>query len=390
MAIGPTIYRTEWQKLNQSRPCEPCSDPCMNGGTCEGGTCTCLEGFAGTACEEKITSVKCESNSMTVIINDELFVGIDPDDVHFRDSTCPSSRSSPTHIALGTKYDECLTTRTENDTTITFSNVIAYFMPEPIPGTNITRQYQKQLEVSCSLDKTSQVDQSFKPTLGEVKFTDKGSGHFRLDIARFMNESFDEPEYGNAEVWQSQALYFGVYLRSVEEVGMFIERCWATASPDGDSTPRHDLFTDRCPSDLDETVEVFFPNKTDREGFKFDAFAFVGDHNMVYIHCEVKVCMNYEANQYRECSDIRDEGRKRRSSSFLSTQTISSAPVRVRRSTNDMATNDLSAYDSFGMFLIGLIATVVAIAILMGVVKLIGRPTNINYKRVPTASMEGI
>ncbi|XP_063956697.1 hyalin-like [Lytechinus pictus] len=32
---------------------ESCSDPCINGGTCEEGTCTCLEGFAGTACEEK-------------------------------------------------------------------------------------------------------------------------------------------------------------------------------------------------------------------------------------------------------------------------------------------------------------------------------------------------
>nr|XP_054756962.1 ZP domain-containing protein-like [Lytechinus pictus] len=327
---------------------------------------------------------------MTIIINNDLFVGIDPADVHFRDSSCPSSSNSPTHIALITNYDECLTTRTENDTTITFSNVIAYFMPEPIPGTTITRQYQKQLEVSCYLDKTSQVDQSFKPTLGEIKFTDKGSGHFRLDIARFKTESFDEPEDDNTEVWQSQALYFGVKLESVEEVGMFIKRCWATAGPDRDSTPRHDLFTDRCPSDLDETVEVFFPNKTDREGFKFDAFAFVGNHNMVYIHCEVRVCMDEEASVYRECSYTLNLGRKRRSSSFLSTQTISSAPLRVRRSTNDMATHDLSAYNSFGMFLIGLIATVVAIAILMGAVKLIGRPTDINYKRVPTASIEGI
>ncbi|XP_041466016.1 uromodulin-like [Lytechinus variegatus] len=206
-----------------------------------------------------------------------------------------------------------------------------------------------------------------------------------------MNESFDEPEYGNAEVWQSQALYFGVHLiSSVEEVGMFIERCWATAGPDSDSTLRHDLFTDRCPSDVDETVQVFFPNKTDREGFKFDAFAFVGDHDMVYVHCEVKVCMNDEANLYRECSYTLALGRKRRSSSFISTQTISSAPIRVRRSTNDMATRDLPVYNSFGMFLIGMVATVAAVATLMGVVKLIRRPTGISYKPVPTASMERI
>ncbi|XP_063956628.1 uromodulin-like [Lytechinus pictus] len=261
---------------------ESCSDQCMsNGGTCEEGTCICPEGFAGTACEEKLTSVTCKSDSMTVIISNGLFVGIDPEDVHFRDLSCTYVDSNSTHMTLFTNYDECGTTNTENDTAITFSNVIAYYKPEALPGTDITREYQRELEVSCCLPKTSQVGQSFKPTLGEIKFSDIGSGHFRLNIKRFKRESFDEPEDDNAAVWQGETVYFEVQLDSVEEVGMFIERCWATAGQEPDSVPRHDLFTDRCPSDVDGTVQVFFPNKTDREGFKFDAFTFVGDHDMV-------------------------------------------------------------------------------------------------------------
>ncbi|XP_041466794.1 uromodulin-like 1 isoform X2 [Lytechinus variegatus] len=377
-------------KVTVRRAQEPCSDPCMNGGTCVEGTCICREGFGGTACEEKLTSVTCDSDSMTVIISNDLFVGIGPEDVYFRDSSCPATSSTLTHMTLSTNYDECRTTRTENATTITFSNVIAYKL-EPIPGTDITRENQRQIEISCSLDKTSQVGQSFKPMVGEIKFSDKGSGHFQLYMTRFKNESFDEPEDAHAEVWLNQALYFEVKLESVEEVGMFIERCWATAGQEHDSTPSYDLFTDRCPSNIDGTVQVFFPNDTDREGFKFDAFTFVGRLDMViqvYVHCQVRVCMDDEAHVYRECSSTSDLGRKRRSSSFISTQTISSAPIRVRRSTNGMATNDLSAYNSFGMFLIGMVATVVAVATLMGVVKLIGRSTGISYKRVPTASME--
>ncbi|XP_041467312.1 uromodulin-like [Lytechinus variegatus] len=275
----------------------------------------------------------------------------------------------------------------ENDRTITFSNIIAYYKPEALPGTNITREYQKELEVSCSLDKTSQVGQSFKAALGEIKFSVFGSGHFRLNFKRYKGESFDELEDDNAEVWQEETVYFEVQLDSVEEVGMFIEQCWATAGQEPDSVPRHDLFTDRCPSDVDRTVQVFFPNDTDREGFKFDAFTFVGDHDMVYIHCEVTVCGNDKAIMNRQCSGTSSR-RKRRSSSFLSTQTISSVPIRVRRATNDMATHDLSTYNSFGTFLNGNVATVLAVAILMGVVKLIGRSTDISYKRVPTASME--
>nr|XP_054757247.1 uromodulin-like [Lytechinus pictus] len=364
---------------------------CLNGGTClENGDCACPEGFGGVDCGFKLTSVACESDSMTVIIYTDLLQGTDPEDVHFRDLSCPCAAFTPsTYMTLNTTYNECGTTRTENDTTIIFSNVITYYKPRSLPGTDITREYQKQLEVSCCLDKTSQVGQSFKPTLGEIKFSDKGSGQFQLYMTRFKTKSLDEPEDDNAEVWQSQALYFQVQLDSVEEVGMFINRCWATADPDHDSTPRHDLFTDRCPSNVDGTVQVLFPNKTDREGFKFDAFAFVGDYSMVYIHCEVMVCGNDEAIMNRECPGT-SPVRRRRSSSFLSTQTISGAPIRVRRQTNDMATNDLSAYNSFGMFLIGMVATVVAVATLMGVVKLIRRPTDISYKRVPTASLEGI
>ncbi|XP_041466415.1 ZP domain-containing protein-like [Lytechinus variegatus] len=361
---------------------------CINGGVCQiDGTCDCPEEFGGSQCQIPLTEVSCHSDSMVVYIKRELSQGTNLGDIHFRKISCQSV-DDDAYFLLQTAYDECGTTRTETDTTIIFSNVITYYKPGPISGTGITREYQKQFEVSCCLDKTSLVDgQSFKPKLGQVQFNDKGSGQFRLKMIRL--KSSEEPEDDNAEVLQGDALSFRVRLRSVEEVGMFIEECWATAGPGHDSTPRHDLFTNRCPSNVDETVKVFFPPRTDREKFQFDAFAFVGDHSMVYIHCEVRVCLIKEAIQNRDCSGT-SPGRERRSSSFLSTQTISSAPVRVRRSTNDMATNDLSAYNSFGMFLIGMVATVVAVATLMGVVKLIRRPTDISYKRVPTASLEGI
>ncbi|XP_041483851.1 ZP domain-containing protein-like [Lytechinus variegatus] len=368
---------------------QPCTAPCNNEGTCEEGSCICPDGFGGPTCEEEYTSVTCESDSMTVVLNKDLFDGIALADVNFHDHSCESEPDvDDDHVTLSTGYDKCGTTKEEDDTTITFSNTITYYLPEAIPNSEITREYQKQLEVSCCLDKTSQVDQSFTPKLGKIKFSDKGSGHFHLDITRFTNDYFYEPAHDNDEVSQDNPLYFQVQLDSVDEVGMFIERCWATAGAGHDSNPRHDLFTERCTFD-DDTVQVSFPGNGHLENFWFNSFAFVGDHDMVYIHCEVMVCETKEAGLKRKCPGDSSD-RKRRSSSFLSTQTISSAPIRVRRSTNDMATNDLSAYNSFGVFIIGMVATMVAITILMGVVKLVGRPTGNSFKRVPTASMEGI
>ncbi|XP_030834370.1 uncharacterized protein LOC105436503 [Strongylocentrotus purpuratus] len=118
----------------------------------------------------------------------------------------------------------------------------------------------------------------------------------------------------------------------------------------------------------------------------------------VYIHCSVKVCGAEEAQLLRdaECpADIEPPppARKRRSSSVMSTQTISNGPIRIRRSTSDMATNvttDVASFNPFAMLLLGMIATLVAMAILMGVVKLARFKPDIRYQQVPIESMEGI
>ncbi|XP_030839328.1 ZP domain-containing protein-like [Strongylocentrotus purpuratus] len=122
-----------------------------------------------------------------------------------------------------------------------------------------------------------------------------------------------------------------------------------------------------CPDD--ETVAIYRLLGLNREGFSFSAFAFVGDYTEVYIHCSVKVCGAAKAQLFRDAgcpSETPPPDRKRRSSSFLSTQTISNGPIHIRRSTSDMVTDDLSSYIPFAMLLLGMIATLVAMAILMG------------------------
>nr|XP_054771923.1 uncharacterized protein LOC129279883 [Lytechinus pictus] len=159
----------------------------------------------------------------------------------------------------------------------------------------------------------------------------------------------------------------------------------------------------RCP--VDETALVYFL-EPHREGFSVDSFRFVGDHEEVYIHSVVKVCGTEKSDEMRSnlqgnCEYIGSNpsagapppfppARKRRSSDFLSTQTISSGPFRVHNPTSDMANDDVSSSNPFAMLTLGMIAAVVAMVILMGVVKLVGRSTNYNYQRVSTETNEGI
>ncbi|XP_041484624.1 CUB and zona pellucida-like domain-containing protein 1 [Lytechinus variegatus] len=287
----------------------------------------------------------------------------------------------------------------DRSSTVVFSNVITYEKPEAEEDTEITREYQMQLEVECCLDKSETVDGSFKPRLGKVVFSDKSTGNFDLTMKRFESESFEVEE--SSTVLLITDLFFGVALNSVQSVGMFIDEAWATAGPDAGSTPRHDLISDGCP--VDETALVYFI-EAHQEGFSVDSFRFVGDHEEVYFHAVVMVCGTEKSEERR--SDIQDKcndkvrqlpeappatgDRKRRSADLLSTQTISSGPFRVRNPTSDMATDDVSSSNPFAMLTLGMIAAVVAMVILMGVAKLVGRSTNYNYQRVSTETIEGI
>ncbi|XP_030838407.1 CUB and zona pellucida-like domain-containing protein 1 [Strongylocentrotus purpuratus] len=281
----------------------------------------------------------------------------------------------------------------EENTTITFTNVITYAKPGSEDGTEITREYHMQVRVECCLEKEAIISGSFRPQLGEVSFSDKGSGEFSLRLERFQTGAFGDLEVDTASaVLQEDDLFFAVGLESVQDVGMFIDRCWATTKQDSDTDPQHSLISSGCPED--DTVAINRSLGLHREGFSFEAFAFVGDYTEVYIHCSVKVCGAAKAQSFRDAgcpSESPPPDRKRRSWSVMSTQTISNGPIHIRRSTSDMATNDLSAYNPFAMLLIGMIATLVVVGIMIGVVKLVRNSTVINYQRlVPIGSMQEI
>eukprot|EP00057_Strongylocentrotus_purpuratus_P006766 XP_011661240.1 PREDICTED: neurogenic locus notch homolog protein 2-like [Strongylocentrotus purpuratus] len=142
---------------NYSEDIPVCEDECdkidcLNGGTCEQGSCTCPAGFAGLFCQDKLTSVKCGSSSMTVKIDARLVPG-DASGVHFRNLSCCGVNASTNEITLTTDYSQCGTTFEEDNTTITFTNVITYAKPGSEDGTEITlAQRMTQLLSIVALD----------------------------------------------------------------------------------------------------------------------------------------------------------------------------------------------------------------------------------------------
>ncbi|XP_030839606.1 oncoprotein-induced transcript 3 protein-like [Strongylocentrotus purpuratus] len=198
-------------------------------------------------CQDKLTSVECGSTSMTVNVDARLVRG-DASGVHFHNRSCNGVINATTDIiTLTTDYNECGTILEEDNTTVTFSNVITYAKPGSEDGTVITRKYHMQVRVECCLKKEEVISGSFRPQLGEVSFSDKGSGDFSMRLERFQTNAFDRSESETTSVvGKGDDLYFGVYLESVPGVGMFIDSCWATTTQDSDKEPHYSLISSGC------------------------------------------------------------------------------------------------------------------------------------------------
>ncbi|CAH8595483.1 unnamed protein product [Schistosoma margrebowiei] len=81
---------------------------------------------------------------------------------------------------------------------------------------------------------------------------------------------------------------------------LILENCWATATPNRNSTLRQDLIVNRCAAYEDLTV---VPSSATQVGFTFSAFylntagSIVPIYSNLYLHCDIRVCDIRENNE---------------------------------------------------------------------------------------------
>ncbi|CAH8604863.1 unnamed protein product [Schistosoma haematobium] len=81
---------------------------------------------------------------------------------------------------------------------------------------------------------------------------------------------------------------------------LILENCWATATPNRNSTLKQDLIVNRCAAYEDLTV---VPSSATQVGFTFNAFylntagSIVPIYSNLYLHCDIRVCDIRENNE---------------------------------------------------------------------------------------------
>eukprot|EP00057_Strongylocentrotus_purpuratus_P010316 XP_011664790.1 PREDICTED: oncoprotein-induced transcript 3 protein [Strongylocentrotus purpuratus] len=304
------------------------SSPCQNGATCTdlvgGFVCTCPKGIVGQLCEMDFSSeieVSCDATEMTITLVRSLLVdGDNASSIHLNEDTCTGVFQDDYKIMLSTPYGECGTTVEEAGDTIIFSNTIIY------TKNLITTQYLLQLPVQCILGKKEIVDGSSGYGITRQNATAiKGYAQFELMLERYNNETFDAlPSSGNVRI--RDELFYAVSLESSASLTVLLDECWATPSPDANDTLRYNLLVDGCP--VDNSLNIFTNLGPLKQGFSFQAFAFVGGYPQVHVHCAVTMCVTNGSGCQQGCtaSPLRLR-RSLRDAESLMTNTISSEPI---------------------------------------------------------------
>ncbi|XP_078350192.1 ZP domain-containing protein-like [Oculina patagonica] len=195
------------------------------------------------------------------------------------------------------------------------------------PGSGTTgqlRAYDHLYYVSCDYDNQNRSSASFVPIVNR-RDNDTGDAFFTFSLQAFLNDDL------TGAVPNPIALNTTLYFKALVEtqsanpnLDLFPVRCWSSKSADpwvadGD----FDLIVDGCGNDTvsEDLYDTLFYNCTNddiEETFSLRTYRYFGEpeDSVVYIHCDLRVCLANEPNSACECPTV-DEcdpaNRKRRS-----------------------------------------------------------------------------
>eukprot|EP00057_Strongylocentrotus_purpuratus_P010220 XP_011664694.1 PREDICTED: deleted in malignant brain tumors 1 protein [Strongylocentrotus purpuratus] len=357
------------------------------------GSHNCVHGEdASVVCLPEEADLTCDSVSMTLIMDRTLLeISDDARDVHFKDESCVGYDHDSQHVAITTMYDRCGTTQEQDDDYIIFTNMVTFYKPRPENGTNelITREHYIHIPVTCYLERTQVLEESFLPKGDLYVPGEKGYGEFSLNLDRYTNSGFYQPANDSGEVTLGTPLYFGVRLTSVANLTLLIESCWATSSPNPRDDHRYDIIENGCA--VDSTTVIYNWASSTFKRFSIDAFTFIGDYDKVYVHCSILICDNNDSGTRCAQGCLARARRSLQSTGSRSKpHTITNGPLSdASRSQRDMLLDSVDdgpeSHDSLMIVAVSALCVLIALTVIM-VLLLVRtrrpRPEQIGYRRV--------
>ncbi|XP_038618932.1 uromodulin-like [Tachyglossus aculeatus] len=285
-----------------------CTDPRSVEGTCEecnldedcksvdgNWSCHCKPGFYSLDIGSLDPQLQCGANDIKVSLDKcELeSMGFQNIFMYLRDSRCAGfeERENRTSVSVVTPSQEgpCGTTLTRNETHVTYSNTLYLAKEMIIRDTNININFQ----CTYPLDMKVSLKTATRPIVSALNISVGGTGMFTVRMALFQSESYTLPYEGSTVTLSTEAmLYVGTMFDDgdTSRFVLLMKNCYATPTSNATDPLKYFIIRDRCPRGQDSTIRVEENGESPQGRFSVQMFRFAGNHDLVFLHCEVSLC----------------------------------------------------------------------------------------------------
>ncbi|XP_048453081.1 zona pellucida protein AX 1, partial [Rhincodon typus] len=253
--------------------------------------------------------ITCFPNGRIVItaLRLEALLGVDGK-MMLKDKTCRPKESSAFQVMFDFFANACGTSRRFEEDYMIYENEVAFFKKS-------TSDPVYRLAVSCRYHVNDSLHLQFEHQLNPQPTVVPGYGPLILMMQLATDVSYSKLyEEGDYPVvkYLTDPLYVEVQLlhNKDPQIELFLQDCWATASPDRHSIPQWALIINSCENKADLYRTTFHPvTKNERvkypahfKRFEVQMFTFTWGNNhtkeQVYFHCSVALCRKELVNRF--------------------------------------------------------------------------------------------
>ncbi|XP_072838904.2 uromodulin [Pogona vitticeps] len=197
----------------------------------------------------------------------------------------------------------CGTQLTKNETHATYSNTLY------LADKTIIRENEIKINFHCSypLDMEISLETAIQPIVSSINISIGGAGEFIIKMALYRDSNYTSPYEGFKAILSTEDyLYVGVMIASGDTAQFVLrmENCFATPTESASDPLKYYIIQNSCPNTQDSTITVPENGVGSQGMFSLQVFKFVGNHNLVHLHCEIRLCDNSTEGCRPSCSGV--------------------------------------------------------------------------------------
>ncbi|CAH2307095.1 uromodulin [Pelobates cultripes] len=301
-----------------------CTDPSSTMDSCSCGDeeeCRYVNGHFGCYCKTSTEplslgtlspALSCGANSMIVSFTKCRLqrLKLNTNTVHLLDANCTGSlnfnSTSVISVMSAPKKDSCGNQELKNATHVIYKNIIYLSLDT---NSSVGGEDVFSITYSCAypLDMQVSLETILSPMNSSIAVIE-GSGQLVTSIALYQDSSLSTPYVGSEIILTSKTiLHVGVFINGgdTSQFLLVMKNCYATPSRNASDPIKYDIIKNSCSSKQDSSITIYENGVSRRGRFSVQLFGYVQNSNVVFLHCDLRICDQRTETCTPSCSGSR-------------------------------------------------------------------------------------